>query len=213
MNSITPQQAHQIWLQAQEKVKDKVIAPTLYQALELGVGITIEDGVFILGFKNADLPMASHLRSSQYLALIEQCLTDVARTRVRLKIIEGTTVEDYENHKSLQAMTSTTHATMSQRREKERAVEVAWEEAAEKITRGYAKLQMRGFAQSRAQFMKYAFSVINDAVNHFNYSDASEEVHKRSLARIFEKFGTVVEIPSAMLAYEFFRLRDEGKLS
>ena len=213
MSNINPVQAHQLWLQAAEKVKDKVIAPTLYRALELGVGITVEGDEFILGYSNADLPMSSHLRSSQYMALIEQCISEVLKTKTRLKIIEGTTIQDYENHKNLLNMTYTTHATMSARREKERAVEQAWEEVAEKITRGYAKLHMRQFAQSRAKFINFAFGVINEAVNKFDYSDESDEIHKRSLARIFEKFATVVETPSAMLAYEFFKLRDEGKLS
>ena len=60
--------------------------------------------------------------------------------------------------------------------------------------------------------MKQAFSIINDAVNSFGYSDESDEIQKRALARVFEKFATVVDIPSTMLAYEFFRLREEGKL-
>ena len=212
MSNMHPVQAHQLWQQAAEKVKDKVIAPTLYRALELGVGITLDGDEFILGYSSADLPMSSHLRSSQYMALIEQCLSEVLKQKVRLKIIEGTSVQDYEKHLELLNMTYTTHATMSARREKERAVELAWEEVAEKITRGYAKLQMRQFAQSRAQFVKYAFGVINEAVNKFNYSDESDEIHKRALSRIFEKFATVIETPSTMLAYEFFKLREEGKL-
>ena len=212
MSNMHPIQAHQLWQQTAERVKDKVIAPTLYRALELGVGITVEGDEFVLGYSSSDLPMSSHLRSSQYMSLIEQCLSEVMKQKMRLKIIEGTTLDDYENYKKMLNMTYTTQATMSERREKERAIELAWEEVAEKITRGYAKLPMRQFAQSRAQFMKFAFGVINEAVNRFEYSDASDEIHKRALGRIFEKFATVIESPSTLLAYEFFKLREEGKL-
>ena len=64
MAEFTQQQAHQIWLTAAEKVKDRVIAPTLYRALELPVGIAVDENEFILGFANQDIPMAGHLRSA-----------------------------------------------------------------------------------------------------------------------------------------------------
>ncbi|MCL5102731.1 MAG: hypothetical protein M1133_01275 [Armatimonadetes bacterium] len=213
MTELTQQQIHQMWLVAAEKVKDRIIAPTLYRAVELGTGLTIEDGYFVLGFSNADMPMAGHLRSSQHQAIIEQCISDVAKQKLRLKIVEGTTLKDYENYKKLQATRDASQTTMSERRAAERAVELAWEEVAEAVTRGYARLQGRQFAQSRGQFIMHCFGVINEAVKKFNYTDESDEIHKRSLARVFEKLATCVEVPSAILAYEFLRLREDGKLS
>ncbi len=207
-----PNQARQIWLQVSEKVKDRVISPTLYRALELGVGVTMEDDEFILGFSGGDMPMATHLRSSQHRALIEQCLSDAMKRKVRLRIIEGTTEADFENFKKLKAMAEATRTAVSERRERDRQLEHAWEEVAEKITRGYARLEFRQFPQSRAIFMRQAFAVINEAVNRLGYTNESEEAHKRGLARVFEKFSVVMEVPAAMLAYEFFRLREEGKL-
>lgn len=212
MALMNPKQAQQVWLEAQEKVKDRVIAPTLYRALELGVGVTVDGDEFVLGFSSADLPMASLLRSSQHNAIIEQSLSEVLKKKVRLKIVEATTIEEYEHIKQQEAARENTATTISAKREQERQVMMAWEEVAEKVTRGYARLQYRQFPQSRAAFMKWAFGVINEAVNRMGYTDKSDEVHKRSLARVFEKFATVVEVPGTMLAYEFFKLREEGKL-
>ena len=205
-------QAHQIWLQAAEKVKDQIVAPTLYRALELGVGITVDGEYFVLGFSSADMPMASHLRSSQNMATIEKCISEVLKTKVRLRIIEGTTEQDYEHYKQQMAAREASAGTVSERREQERAVQVAWEEVGEKISRAYARLHLRQFPQSKVQIIKYGFEVINEAVKRFNYDENSDEIQKRSLARVFEKFATAVEIPSALLAYEFFKLREEGKL-
>jgi hypothetical protein len=205
-------QAHKVWLQAAELVKDRVISPTLYQALELGVGITLERDEFVLGFSNADLPMASVLKSSQNLALTEKCLSEVLGQKVRLKIVEGTTLADYENWKQLQAMHQATRVTASQRRERERRVELAWDEVAEKITRGYARLHLRQLAQIKGAFIQKAFEFINQAVNELGYDDKADEISQRSLSRVFEKLATCVEVPAALLAYEFFKLRQEGKL-
>jgi hypothetical protein len=213
MADLTPQQVHQIWLQAAERVKDRVIAPTLYRAVELGHGITIEDGLFVLGFSGADMPMAGHLRSSQHLAIVEQSISEIVGTRLRLKIIEGTTMEDYLAQKRLQQSRDTAQVFVDEQRAKDRAVSQEWETVTEQITRAYAKMQQRQFAQIRGKFLMWAFETINDAVNKFNYTDESDDVHKRALARLFEKLATIMEVSSTMLAYEFLRLREDGKLS
>lgn len=207
-----PLNAHQIWLEAAERVKDRVIAPTLYRALELGVGITIDGDYFVLGFSSADLPMAGHIRSAQHLPTVEQCLSEVIGRKVRLRIIEGTTLQAYEEWKKIQSLTEQRRSMISTRREMERQIEEVWDDVAEKITRGYAALPLRQLAQSKGMYIMRAFEIINEAVNRLNYSDDADEVHKRALARVFERLATVVEVPSAMLAYEFFKLRSEGKL-
>lgn len=212
MTEIPQKQAHQIWLQAAERVKDRVIAPTLYRALELPTGIALDGDEFILGFSNADLPMAGHLRSAQHKAIIDQCVSEVLKRKVRVRIIEGTTPDDYAHYKQQLSAHDATQVTISAQRERERAVIAKWDEIGEQITRSYAKLHLRQLAQQRAEFMWDAFRVINQAVDSMGYTDESDEIQKRALARVFEKFAMVVEIPSTMLAFEFFKLRQEGKL-
>jgi hypothetical protein len=211
MGEITEQQARQVWAEAQEKVKDRVIAPTLYRALEVAVGITVEDDQFILGFNNADAPMAGHLRSAQHLAIIEQSISEVLKKKVRLKVVEGTTMADYESHKKLVEAREATAESISEQRAQERQVELAWEEVSEKITRGYARLQQRQFAQNRAQFIRWGLGVVHEAVTKFEYTEQSSDAQKRGFARMFEKFATAVNMPSAWLAYEYYRLREDGK--
>ncbi len=212
MSELTGKQAHQAWLVAAEKVKDRVIAPTLYRALELPTGITLDGDEFILGFSNADLPMAGHLRSAQYKAIIDQCVSEVVKKKVRVRIIEGTTLDDYAHYKQQLTARDATQVTVSAQKERERAIIAKWDEVGEQITRQYARLHLRQLAQQRAEFMWDAFRIINTAVNDMGYEDTSEEIQKRALARVFEKLATVVDIPSTMLAFEFFRLRKDGKL-
>ena len=213
MNEITQKQAHQIWLVASEKVKDRVIAPTLYRALELPTGIAVDGDEFILGFSNQDAPMAGHLRSAQHRAIIDQCVSEVLKKKVRVRIIEGTTTEDYERYKQLLLAKDATLVTISAQKEQERKIVAAWEEISERISRKYARLQLRQLAQQRAEFVWDAFRMLNEAIETMGYNDDSSEIEKRALARVFEKFATTVDIPSTMLAFEFFRLRKEGKLS
>lgn len=210
---LSPAEAQRIWYQAAEKVKDRLIAPTLYKALEAAKGIMLDGDVFVVGFAGPDYPMASHLRSAQHNSIILQALGEALQKSVRLLTIEGTTLADYDSYKKLRAMSEAESATMSARRERERQVEQAWEEVSEKITRGYARLHLRQLAQSRGRFIRDAFSLINEQVNKLGYDDEADEIHKRSLSRVFERLAGAVEVPAAMLAYEFFKLRDEGRLT
>ena len=212
MSELNQQQVNKMWAEAAERVKDRVIAPTLYRALELGVGIAVDGEQFVIGFSSADMPMASHLRSAQHRAIIDQCLSGVVGKKVRLLIIDGTRPRDYENYKAQLAAREAVASTVSVRRDEERRVQLAWEEVGEQITRSYARLNLRQLPQTRGKFLMDAFEIINEAVNRLGYSDDSDELHKRALARVFEKFATAVDIPSALLAYEFAKLRQEGKL-
>jgi hypothetical protein len=212
MELMDSKQARQIWHQVEEKVKDRVINPTVYRALEAGVGVTLDGEQFILGFRNADMPLASHLRSSQTMSVIEKCVSEVLKKKVRVLIIDGITIEEYQTYLKQIELREQTATIMSSRRDEERQIQLAWEEIGEQITRAHARLSLRQLPQTKAIFMKHAFEIINEAVNRLGYTDDADELQKRSLARVFEKFATVSEIPSAMLAYEFFKLREEGKL-
>ena len=210
---MTPAEAQEAWQQAAEKVKDRVVAPTLYRALEAGVGIALDGDIFVLGFAGPDYPLASHLRSAQHNPIILKALAEVLKRDVRLLTIDGPTLEDYQNYKRLRAVSEAESITMSERRERERRIEQSWEETAEKIARGYARLHLRQLAQNRGRFIREAFEMINEGIKSLGYTDDADEIHKRSLSRVFEKLGGLVEVPGAMLAYEFFKPRDEGKLS
>ena len=196
MSELTPKQAHQIWLQAAEKVKDRVIAPTLYRALELPVGIAVDGDEFILGFSNQDSPMAGHLRSAQHRAIIDQCVSEVLKKKVRVRIIEGTTPEDYEHYKEL-LKSRETHPGHHQRPERERARDhrglgrgrrADHPHVCPASTCGSSRSSGRSSCGRRSE-------IINEAVEEMGYDENSDEIQKRALARVFEKFATVVEIP------------------
>ena len=124
--------------------------------------------------------MATHLRSSQNRGIIEQCLSDALKKKVRLRIIEGTTLADFDN---LQEAQSHGRGQPHGRKRAPRARASSWNrhgrKCRKKITRAYARLEFRQFAQSRAIFMRWAFQVINEAVNSLDYTNESEEAHKR----------------------------------
>ena len=203
---------HRVWLEAAELVKDRVVSPTVFKALERGVGITLDGDEFVVGYETSDLPLAANLRSAQHQTIIEQSLKQVLKKNVRFRLVEGTTLADYDRHKKSIEVVEQQRMDSEQRRNLDRQVEQTWEEISERIARSYANTPLRTYSQQRAIFMREAFGIINDGVKKLNYTNDATELEKRCLARVFDKMSQVSEVPSAMLAYEFFRLREEGKL-
>ncbi|HOP80578.1 MAG TPA: hypothetical protein PLZ21_08455, partial [Armatimonadota bacterium] len=101
-------EARKIWLEAVERVKDRTLAPTLWRALEMGYGVTTENGQFIVGFPPSDSPMAGYLTSADHKNTIERVLTELIGSQMQLKIIEGTTIQDYEAFKKREAIAEKT---------------------------------------------------------------------------------------------------------
>ncbi len=209
MNKTDPKR---VWLEAVELVKDKTVAPTLYRALEAGYGIAVEEESFVVGFETSRYPMAGHLKSSQWMPIIEQVLSEMLGRKVRLITVEGTTPADYERYKEMIAANAAKQGAINARRDREKSVEQKWDDVADKIVKTYSGATFKMFPQSRAAVMKTGFRIINEAFDELGYSDDAEEIVKRSFAKMFEKFAGLVEMPPQWLVYEFFRLREEGKL-
>ncbi len=204
-------QARKFWQQAAEIIKDKSISPTLFQAVEQGVGITMDDDNFVLGFAPENAPMAGHLRSSQHASVIEQTLTQLAGRPLKLKVVDGVTLEDYEEAKRLLEINEQRQEQFSEKRERARRIEQKYEGVAEQITRGFAKKDNRQFAQVRGNYIRDCFELLDKSLDDFNYGEESDDVEKRALSRVFERLATVTDAPASILAYEFFKMRDERK--
>jgi hypothetical protein len=204
--------ARELWLQIAELAKDNIPNPTFYIALEHSVGIVLDGDEFIVGVDIADLAHAGILRGGKNMAVIEQCLADVLKKNVRLKIIEGTTIADYQREKQLRDAAESRRAALSSVKDNERAVEQGWASVGDQVAREYSKLRLHGYPQTRGLFMRRAFQIIHDGVREMDYNDDTDDLNKRGLARVFDKLAQSTEVPAAILAYEYFRLRDDGKL-
>jgi hypothetical protein len=201
-----------VWLEAAELVKDRIVAPTLYRAVEVAVGVAIEEETFVVGLETSRFPMASHLRSSQWKPVIEQAVSELVGRKLRLITIEGTTPEDYKRYLEMQAANKAKQSVIDERREKQRSIEEDWDEVADRIVKVYAGSKYKMLPQSRAALIKEGFRIVAEAVRELGYSDDAGELERRSFAKMLDKFAGLVDMPAQWLAYEFFRLREEGKL-
>jgi hypothetical protein len=199
-----------IWAEVVERVKDRTISPALWRALEKAVGVTIEDGQLIIGFTSPDMPMSGHLRSGDHKNTIESCIAEVAGEPLRLRMIEGLTVADWEAAKRREAAAEAARASAARRRAHESEASKTWDVLMEQVSRRYANTPMRQFPQMRAKYLADATQMIVEAMETL-YPAGSEvdELAERALARLIEKIATLIDVPSVVVANGILRSRGE----
>ncbi len=200
-------EAKQIWLEAVERVKDRTLAPTLWRALEMGSGVTLEDGQFVVGFLPQDGPMAGYLTSSDHRITIEKVLAEIIGSPTQLKIIEGTTIADFEAHKKREKVAEETRRQAQLRRHVERAAERAWEQVAEQVSRKYANTNLRQLPQVRATYMFEAIEIISEAMDRIHPDGNIDEIGHRALGRVVDRVATLADVPGAVVGAELMRFR------
>jgi hypothetical protein len=201
--------AKKIWLDAVERVKDRTMAPVLWRALESGVGVTAEDDVFVVGFPPTDSPMSGYLTSSDHRITIEKVLTEIFGKTTRLKVIEGTSLEDYEGAKQREKVAEETRRVTSDRKRIERAAERQWEVVSEQCSRKYANTPLRQLPQVRARFLFDAIQIISDSIDSIHPDGNMDEIAHRALARVIEKVATLADVPGAVVGVELLKVRKE----
>ena len=204
-------EASKLWLEAVERVKDQTLAPTLWEALEMGHGIDHEGEIFVIGFTSSDAPMGGYLRSSEHKSVIEKVLSQLLGGPTQIKIIEGTNQADYEVFKQREQIAENTRRVASDRKRVERAAESAWEQVSEQCSRKYANTPLRQMPQVRAQFFFEAVQILSDAMDQIHPDGKIDEIGHRALGRVLEKVATLADVPSALVGMELIKARRAKK--
>jgi hypothetical protein len=189
-----------IWHEVTETVKQRIVLPGLWRAMESARALAVDDGLFILGFP----PQVSHdaglLMDSKNLNVIERALEETAGQPWRLKIIQGETPEDWLQQKRRDEEAAAYVRSAQERKRREAGVEQGWDGISERLTRRYAELPLRGLPQTQAAYLDECLDVLADAVRRL-MPDTPTEVDQRALARVIDKVADRAAIPGPMIAF------------
>jgi hypothetical protein len=194
------QDVPRIWHEVTEKVKTRIVLPGLWRAMEAGRALAVDDGQFILGFP----PQVSHdaglLLDSKNLNIIERALEETAGQPLRLKIIQGETLEDWTLQKQRDEEAAAYVRAAQERKRREAGVEQGWDGISERLTRRYAELSLRGLPQTQAAYLEEALELLSDAAKRL-MPDPPTEVDQRALARVLDKVADRAGVPAPMIAF------------
>lgn len=189
-----------LWRYVTDQVKARVNQPGLWRSLEAARPVTLEDGQLVLGFRVADAQYASLLRDNSHRNTIEQALEQATHTRLRLRVISGETVADWESEKA-------TEAARAQLAEKTRAQEERqtesgqnWDAVGEQLVRHYTALQHKSLPTVQARFLEEAVRVLSDAYPRL-MPESPSELEERNFARAMDRVAERIGIPCGIIAY------------
>jgi hypothetical protein len=195
-------EAIQLWNQTMDLVKRRLVRPAVWRAMERASPLVIADGALVLGFATQFSYEAGHLTDSQHANVINQALQEVAGQPVRFRIIEGSTIDDWEEQARHDREAQRLLAESRARRQTEVSNLASWEAVADRIARLYSETPMRQLPQVRADYLEAALQVLIEAVNKLTPpGHAPSENDERQLARVLDRVADRANVPATLVAY------------
>ena len=199
-----------LWDKVVDRVKMKVIHPTLWRSLEAATPIAMEDGLFIVGFAPGSYHMSGHLTISEHRNAIQNALKEFSGTPLNLRVIEGDSLADWQAVKDKDERVQVLQDERYRKGQDAAAITKAWEDLFENAGRRYASTKLHGLPQMRAKYIVEMLKRLSDAIDQL-MPEPPDELSERSLARVIERVGTMVEAPASMIALELMRYRAARK--
>src|SRR5438132_1534670 len=92
-----------LWANCVDRLKDRVNNRSFWEALEATHAITIENDTLIIGMDAENLTGATHIQQTSTLNTVHRTIEEVFGKKLQLRIIEGTTLADWETTKERDA--------------------------------------------------------------------------------------------------------------
>ena len=189
----------QVWREVLPSVRDKVTGRGVWTALNSAVPITVEDGVFVLGVASSDAELGGHLRLPSTSQVIERAVSAKLGTQIRLRVIDGTTSDDWERVKRRDVEKRRLQDVELSKMRAQLEAKSNWETVYEQLSRRFAAVSNRSMPQNRARFFEEAIEIIVEARKG---QDKFDDLAERNFARCLERVAQYAEIPSVIVAKE-----------
>jgi hypothetical protein len=196
-----------VWKTALPQVLNNVTGRGVWTALNTAVPITVEDGVFVLGMPPSDTALGPHLRLPATSQLIERFTSKAAGHALRLRVIDGTALEDWELVKRRDAERRRLQEAEMTKMRAELSARTSWDQVYEQLARRFAAINNRSLPQNRARFFEEAVEIIVEA--RTAQSDQYDDLSERNFARCLERVAQYTELPSVLVAREVLKRSSE----
>jgi hypothetical protein len=194
-------EVQKLWEVVVEKVKTRLVMPSLWRAMEGCRPLLVEDGVLVLAFPPSVAHGASLLMESKSQNIIERVLEELTGQQLRLKVIHGETIADWEEEKKRGAASAQLQAAAAERRRRETAAGQTWDSVSEQLARRYAETPLRQLPHVQAAFLDEAIGVLADAVQRMMNTAAIPEPEQRAYARTLDKVAERAQVPATLVAW------------
>lgn len=202
----------QVWARAVDQVKRDVISPSLWRALERTVAVVWEEDNFVVGLSGMDGTMAGQLNTGENQRAIERALKQITgKGDLRFRVLEGTTVVDWEHAKERDAAALASRQQAVNRKVKEATAYGSWDEIYDQVSRLWASSEGRALPSGRGRFIDAALSLVEKGMDTMYPAEGKpDDLTERGLSRVIERVASYTQSDSALLSYLLFERRKSG---
>lgn len=196
----------EVWKSSLPAVLNNVTGRGVWTAVNAAVPITVEDGVLVIGIPQNDTELAGHLRLPNTSRNIELAFSKQYGSAVKVRIIGGTTAEDWEIAKRRDGERRRMQEAEMVKLRKELNAKSTWEGVYEQLSRRFSAMTNRSLPQNKARFYVEALELVAEArKEHQEMDDMSE----RNFARCLERISQYSDVPSTLVAEEVLKRAGE----
>ncbi|MGD0110667.1 MAG: DnaJ domain-containing protein [Armatimonadota bacterium] len=192
----------------------------LNQAMQASVPVVLDSDMLVLTIPGSERHLSGHLETAANRNSILNALELVAGRRIQFRLIDGSTVDDWEMLKAAEnrARASSTAATEAAQQSgaaapaRSAAADAPWDELVQRMHRQYQQLTKRQYPQSKARYLREALGWLIRTDEEIRFGgDVNEDAHERALARAIERLASIVELPPVLIAMELESMRRLGE--
>lgn len=205
-------QPSEIWQRTVALVKDRVVHMSLWKTMESAYGLVLEGDTFVVGLPSRIINQASHLQVAEHRNAIEKALQAVIGRPVRLRVIEGECLADWENLKQREARVRAMQDAAYDRSRQRAAVAQSWDEVLEGVARAWSACEQRALPQTKARYIRAMVAVIQDATQRL-CPHGMDEAAERHLAKVIDRVATNADVSPTVVALELERASRDGSNS
>jgi hypothetical protein len=191
-----------------DTIKDRINNRTLWAALEQTTAIAAEEGILVLGYSPENSGVPGVVQHPATLHAVTNIVQEVFGHRLQVKLIEGSTPEDWTMYKEKEAQAEIIRKTVLAPKAPApiSSGSGSWEAVYEQMSRMFAQTHYRALPQGKARYANEALYILLEAMDKL-YPVTPDDAAERSLARVLERIASSSEIPAPVLAFELERLR------
>ena len=189
----------------------------LNQAMQAAIPLTLDEEMLVMTMPGSERHLSGHMETAANRNSIVNALEFVSGQRLNFRMIDGTSVEDWERLKGGEAkarqsakQARETRSTAGARASG-RVGEGPWDELIQRIHRQYQQIPKRQDPQAKARYLREALSWIASTDEELRYQDNfDEDSHERALARAIERLGSVLDLPAMLVALQLENMKRAG---
>ena len=221
----------QMWDQVFARVQRAVNVPMLWLAMQAARPVTIDGSFFVLGLAKDQWYLAVNLETFENVSAIEDALRDVSGRILALRLIEGTTLADWQAARNNDIPTLEFESApldfappdfaasfaapsvgggggpVSLPPEAPREVYPTWEKLGERFSPMYKVAPGVRYPHGQARFVLDVVKYISDTMDVLMPGGQGDDHNEKMLSKTMERLSSTVNLDPIFLSLELFRYR------